>query len=173
MLMLREWSTSTVTTFCCGRKVAMLRAGCQRRRRRSATMAVSKSQITTGRAPLSRPCRLRTWKKSATPAAIARNARIQIGQGVRKTSRPLENAEGEYLKRNSNIWLEDRDLAFSFPPLMSHGVNDVVDAGSVCLGSILHFVLRIVGMLEGIAVILIEGHGYHDAVIVVVDSSPM
>jgi hypothetical protein len=56
---------------------------------------------------------------------------------------------------------------------MRHGVDDVVDGGSVCLGSILHFVLGIVGMLEGIAVILIEGHGDHDAVIVVVDGSPM
>ncbi len=55
MPMLRESSTSTATTFCCGRSVATLRAGCQSRKSISATMAVSSSQMATGRNPLSIP----------------------------------------------------------------------------------------------------------------------
>ena len=53
--MLRESSTSTATTFCWGRSVATLSAGCQSRNRMSATMPVSSSQMATGRSPLSMP----------------------------------------------------------------------------------------------------------------------
>ena len=49
MDMLRESSTSTATTFCCGRSVATLSAGCQSRNRMSATMAVSSTQMAMGR----------------------------------------------------------------------------------------------------------------------------
>ena len=43
--MLRESSTSTATTFCWGRSVATLSAGCHSRKRISATMPVSSSQM--------------------------------------------------------------------------------------------------------------------------------
>ena len=55
MAMLRESSTSTATTFCCGRRVATLSAGCHSRNRMSATMPVSSSQMAMGRNPLSMP----------------------------------------------------------------------------------------------------------------------
>ncbi len=51
MAMLLELSTSTATTFCCGRSVATLSAGCQSRNSSSATMPVSSSQIPIGRMP--------------------------------------------------------------------------------------------------------------------------
>ena len=53
--MLRESSTSTATTFCWGRRVATLSAGCHSRNRISATMQVSSSQMARGRRPLSIP----------------------------------------------------------------------------------------------------------------------
>ena len=53
--MLRESSTSTATTFCWGRSVATLNAGCHSKKRMSATMPVSSNQMATGRNPLSMP----------------------------------------------------------------------------------------------------------------------
>ena len=47
--MLFELSTSTATTFCCGRSVATLSAGCHSRNSSKATMPVSSSQMAKGR----------------------------------------------------------------------------------------------------------------------------
>src|SRR5580698_7746003 len=121
MAMLRESSTSTATTFCCGRNVATLSAGCHRRNRMSATMQVSSTQIATGRKPLSTPWLRRTCQKSSPAAARMPIAMSHRGQGVRKTNVPLWKMLSGYLKRISNMKRTIRDCA-----------DDTVDAVVGC-----------------------------------------
>ena len=105
--MLRESSTSTATTFCCGRSVAMLIAGCHSRNSTSATSAVSSSQIATGRTPVSSPRLRRTCQASAPAAARIASTSSQAGHGASSTNCPREKIVAGYLKRNSNIEMED------------------------------------------------------------------
>ena len=89
MAMLRESSTSTATTFCCGRRVAMQMAGCQSRKSSSAIMAVSSSQITSGRTPVSRPRLRRTCQSSSTPAAMTPSGQHPDRPGRQQHKLPL------------------------------------------------------------------------------------
>src|SRR6185369_5658347 len=103
MDMLFESSTRTATTFCWGRNVATLRAGCHRRNRIRATMQVSRIQMEMGRKPLNMPWFRRTCQKRRIPAARMAMARSQRGQGVRKTKWPLRKRLAGYLNRISNM----------------------------------------------------------------------
>ena len=89
MDMVRESSTSTATTFCCGLSVATLSAGCQSRNSSSATMAVSSSQMAIGRSPLSMPWLRRMCQNSMPAAARMAAASSHSGHGVRNTKWPF------------------------------------------------------------------------------------
>src|SRR5579871_1059335 len=107
--MLRESSTSTATTFCCGRNVATLNAGCQSRKRISATMQVSSTQMAMGRKPLSIPWLRRTCQKSRPAATRIATASSQSGQGVKNTNWPLWKMLVGYLNRSSNMKSTSRE----------------------------------------------------------------
>ena len=101
--MLFESSTRTATTFCWGRRVATLSAGCQSRNRITAIMPVSSSQMAMGRNPLSMPWLRRTCQKRSAAATRMATAMSQRGQGVRKTNWPLWKMLAGYLNRSSNM----------------------------------------------------------------------
>src|SRR5450755_421825 len=164
MAMLRESSIITATTFCCGRSVAMLIAGCQSRNSSSATMAVSSSQITSGRAPVSDPRLRRTCHSSSPAAAITLSASIHTGHDPSSTNCPFWKTAPGYLKKNSTMKALD---------LMRHCVNDVVDAHAISLRSVTLGVTRMVGPLPGIAIILVKANGHHHPAVVVVNGAPM
>ena len=87
--MLRESSTITATTFCCGRSVAIEIAGCHSRNSSSAIMAVSSTQIASGRAPVSDPRLRRTCHSSSAPAATTPTTSIHTGHVASSTNWPF------------------------------------------------------------------------------------
>ena len=89
MPMLRESSTSTATTFCCGRSVATLSAGCHSRNRISASMADSSSQMASGRAPLNMPWLRPMCQYSRPVPHTTAAASSHSGHGVSNTNWPL------------------------------------------------------------------------------------
>src|SRR5260370_42009187 len=100
-------STTTATMFCCGLRVAMLRAGCHSRNSSRQTNRLSSNQTTTVRRPRIEGAialRLLQIGQPKTVAA-ARSAIVhaQIGHSPRNTKVPLEKTAGGYLNKNSNI----------------------------------------------------------------------
>ena len=97
--MLRESSTSTATTFCCGRSVATLMAGCHNSRSTSATMPLSSSQMAAGRTPVSMPWFRRTCQSSSAAAAATAHTSAHTGHGARKTNCPFSKHRARILEQ--------------------------------------------------------------------------
>ena len=115
--MLFELSTSTATTFCCGRSVATLSAGCHSRNSSSATMPVSSSQMAMGRAPESMPWLRRTCQKSA--AGGGDYGERQHPQGPRRQENKLA-----FMKQAGRIF----EQKFEHGKCSRAGCDECVDA---------------------------------------------
>src|ERR1700722_19416378 len=100
-------SITTATMFCCGRKVAMLNAGCHSRNSNRQISKLWRIQTTALRGPrmVGAITRRRLQITQPSPAAaISRSAaRVHTGHWLRSTKLPLAKTVGGYLKRNSNI----------------------------------------------------------------------
>src|SRR5208283_873407 len=101
-------STTTATTFCCGRSVATLNAGCHNSRSSKATSVVCNSQTNTLRAPridgTKFACRRQILQASAAATATVSKPSNHSGHLPSSTKVPLENTLAGYLKKNSNMW---------------------------------------------------------------------
>src|SRR2546427_23764 len=146
----------------------MLIAGCQSKNSTSATSMVSSSQIAIGRKPESNPRWRETCQASAPAAARMASGSTHDGHGARKTNCPREKIVVGYLKRSSNIGLGPEATQ-----LVRHRIKNVVDPQAVGLRRRFFRVFRRVRPLPGVAVVLIEAHGHHDAAVIIVNSLPL
>src|ERR1700677_1736548 len=188
--MLRESSSTTAITFCCGASSAMVMAGCHSSTR---TVAMSKdcsNQTAPARHLLifGAACGSRDRISSASPDADATmsSSNTQPGHAPSRTNLPLENTGIGYLKKNWNMVRSfprsvdqsflrtvGRAMRHAAKASMRHAVNDVIQRHPKSHGSEGLRVIRIVRPFPGIAQVHVVTDGDHDAALVVANCTPL
>src|SRR5262245_5169045 len=112
--------------------------------------------MTIGCTPVRKPRPLNSCQPRPNAIATIASPSTQGGQEDNSTNCPLENTFAGYLNKNSNISFVARSVCFA--RLVSHGIDEIVDAGAVRLRGELLGIERAIGVFPCVSIVLIETH---------------